>query len=128
MSDKNITIVSNYFWSIYKFRHDVVKMFIKKGYHVNLIAGDDSYIDKFDHPQVTKISIPMNGRGTNLFEEFNTFKEIYKAHKLIKPDLVFNFTLKANIYSGIICRFLNIKYISMITGLGHIFIGKKNYS
>lgn len=125
MGDKNITIVSNYFWGIYKFRHDVVKMFIKEGYHINLIAGNDSYIDKFNHPQITKITIPMNGRGINFFEEFNTFREIYKSHKLVKPDLVFNFTLKANVYSGIICRFLNIKYISMITGLGHIFIGKK---
>ena len=125
MGNKSISIVSNNFWTIYKFRHDVVRMFIKEGYHVNLIAGDDLYIDKFNHPQITKVPIPMNERGINLFEEFNTFIEIYKSHKLAKPNLVFNFTLKANIYSGIICRFLNIKYISMITGLGHIFIGKK---
>ena len=125
MGNKNISIVSNNFWTIYKFRFDVVRMLIKKGYHINLIAGDDSYIDKFDHPQITKISIPMNERGMNLFQELNTFIEIYKIHKLTKPSLVFNFTLKANIHSGIICRFLNIKYISMITGLGHIFIGKK---
>ena len=125
MGDKYISIVSNNFWTIYKFRHDVVKMFIEEGYHINLIAGDDSYIDKFNHPRITKIPIPMNERGINLFEEFKTFIEIYKSHKLFKPDLVFNFTLKANIYSGISCRFLNIKYISMVTGLGHIFIGKK---
>tara|TARA_B110000858_G_scaffold168734_1_gene197392 strand:- start:43 stop:1152 length:1110 start_codon:yes stop_codon:yes gene_type:complete len=125
MKNKSISIVSNNFWTIYKFRFDIVMMLLDKGYHLYLIAGNDSYVSKFNHPQITKILIPMSERGMNLFQEFNTFMAIYNTHKSAKPDLVFNFTLKANIYSGIVCRFLNIKYISMITGLGHIFIGKK---
>ena len=126
MKSKSISIVSNNFWTIYKFRFDVVMMFLDKGYHVYLVAGNDSYMSKFNHPQITKILIPISERGMNLFQEFNTFMAIYKAHKDARPNLVFNFTLKANVYSGIICRLLNIKYISMITGLGHVFIREKN--
>ena len=55
-------------------------------------------------------------------KELKTFISIHKLHKKIKPDLVFNFTLKPNIYSNLSAAILNIKTISMITGLGHIFI------
>ena len=122
MNKKSISIVSNNFWTIYKFRLDIINLLISKGYHINLLAGKDSYLDKFKDPNITNVVIPMNERGMNIFQEINTFKNIYISHKKLKPNLVFNFTLKPNIYSGLACRFLNLKYISMITGLGHIFI------
>lgn len=124
MNMKTITIVSNNFWTIYKFRLDVINMLLDDGYCINLLAGKDSYIEKFKNPKIILAPIPINERGMNIFEEIRTFIEIYKNHKKIKPALVFNFTLKANIYSGLICRILNIRYISMITGLGHIFINR----
>lgn len=125
MNKKNISIVSNNFWTIYKFRLDIIDLLISKGYHVNLLAGKDSYLDKFNNPNITKIIIPMNERGMNLFQEISTFVKIYNSHKKLKPSLVFNFTLKSNIHSGLACKFLNLKYISMITGLGYIFIKNK---
>ena len=126
MNKKSISIVSNNFWTIYKFRFDIINLLISKGYHINLIAGKDSYLDKFKDPNITNVVIPINERGMNIFQEINTFKNIYISHKKLKPALVFNFTLKPNIYSGLACRFLNLKYISMITGLGHIFISSSH--
>ena len=57
MKNKSISIVSNNFWTIYKFRFDIVMMLLDKGYHLYLIAGNDSYVSKFNHPQITKILI-----------------------------------------------------------------------
>lgn len=122
MNMKTITIVSNNFWTIYKFRLDIINLLLDSGYHVNLLAGKDSYIDRFKNPKITTVPISMNERGMNFFQEVHTFIEIYKNHKINKPSIVFNFTLKGNIYSGLACRILGIRYISMITGLGHIYI------
>tara|TARA_Y100000996_G_scaffold409609_1_gene390556 strand:+ start:6 stop:1136 length:1131 start_codon:yes stop_codon:yes gene_type:complete len=126
MNKKSISIVSNNFWTIYKFRYDIVKLLIQNGYHINLLAGEDSYIEKFDNPNITTVKIPINDRGMNLIQEINTFRKIYVIHKKLRPDLVFNFTLKPNIYSSFVCRYLNIPFISMITGLGHVFISDRN--
>ena len=53
-----------------------------------------------------------------------TKAEIYKLLKNIKPDYVLNFTIKPNIYGSLICKYLNIKNINTITGLGNIYINK----
>ena len=119
---KTITIVSNNFWTVYKFRLDVISMLLDSGYHINIIAGKDSYIDKFKNLNIILSPVTINERGMNFFQEICTFMEIYRNLRKNKPSLVFNFTLKANIYSGLACRILNLKYISMITGLGYIFV------
>jgi glycosyltransferase involved in cell wall biosynthesis len=40
----------------------------------------------------------------------------------LKPDLVINFTIKPNIYGSISAGLLGIPSISVITGLGYVFI------
>ena len=39
----------------------------------------------------------------------------------MKPDLVITYTIKPNIYGGMVCRFLKIPYAVNITGLGTAF-------
>ncbi len=126
MDKGHITLVSNNYWTLYKFRYDVIQMLIKEGYKVNLIAKKDSYHKFFSNKKIIKHFISLQERGTNIFYEIKTFREIYRLHKIIKPKIVFNFTLKPNIYSSIATRILGIKTISMITGLGHVFIQNNN--
>ena len=60
---KSITLVSNNYWTLYKFRYDVIELFLTQGYQVNLIASDDSYSDKFDNENIKKYYVPINSRG-----------------------------------------------------------------
>jgi len=122
MSQKNIALVSNNYWTLYKFRYDVIQMLIKEGYSVHLIAKDDGHYTYFKHKNIHIHFLSLEERGVNIFKEVATFIAIYKLHKKIMPSIIFNFTLKPNIYSNIAARLLNIKTISMITGLGHVFI------
>ena len=122
MNQKSIAMVSNNYWTLYKFRYDVIKMLIDEGYIIHLIAKNDSYEKKFKHKNIHIHFLSLEERGKNLFKELRTFASIYMLHKKIKPSLIFNFTLKPNIYSNLSAAILNIKTISMITGLGYIFI------
>ena len=121
---KSITLVSNNYWTLYKFRYEVVELFISKGYQVNLIASDDPYSDKFDHECIKKYYVPINNRGISFIDEFRTFINLFKIYKSLNSGLIFHFTIKPNIYGSIICRILRIKSISFITGIGHTFINK----
>jgi glycosyltransferase involved in cell wall biosynthesis len=127
MNRGSVTLVSNNYWTLYKFRYDVIQMLVDEGYSVNLIAKKDSYHKYFSNKNIKKYFLPLQERGKNIFNEIQTFLAIYKLHKRINPQIVFNFTLKPNIYSSISTRILGIKTISMITGLGHIFIQKNNF-
>tara|TARA_B100000953_G_scaffold299663_1_gene300262 strand:+ start:2700 stop:3809 length:1110 start_codon:yes stop_codon:yes gene_type:complete len=123
MADKkSITLVSNNYWTLYKFRYDVIKLFLSKGFHVNLIAVKDSYSNKFDDKDMTKYYISMNNRGLSIIGEIKTFVELFKIYKKINSDLTFHFTIKPNLYGSMICRLLDLKSISFITGIGHTFI------
>lgn len=124
MNKGRITLVSNNYWTLYKFRYDVIQMLVNEGYSINLIAKKDSYHANFSHKNIKKHFLPLQERGKNIFNEIKTFLTIYKLHKEINPKIVFNFTLKPNIYSSICTRILKIKTVSMITGLGHVFIQK----
>jgi len=122
MKNKLIGLVSNDYWTLYKFRYDIIQMLIRKGYKIILIANKDKYHKKFNNENISKHFIPLKDRSINIFSEIKTIINLYKIYKKSNFDLIFHFTLKPNVYGGIIARFLNIKTISMITGLGYIFI------
>ena len=123
---KTIALVSNNYWTLYKFRYDVVQMFIKKEYKVILIAGKDSFHTNFKNNNITKIFLPIDERGMNPFSEIKTILSLYRIYKHIKTDLVMHFTIKPNIYGSLMSKILDIKSISFITGIGHIFLKKKS--
>ena len=41
MNQKSIAMVSNNYWTLYKFRYDVIQMLINEGYIIHLIAKND---------------------------------------------------------------------------------------
>lgn len=101
-------------------------MFIKKEYKVILIAGKDSFHTNFKNNNITKIFLPIDERGMNPFSEIKTILSLYRIYKHIKTDLVMHFTIKPNIYGSLMSKILDIKSISFITGIGHIFLKKKS--
>ena len=63
----------------------------------------------------------MERRGDKIFSEILTLFKIYKIIRKIKPDIIFNFTIKPIIYGSLVSRFLNIKTINTLDGLGASF-------
>ena len=101
-------------------------MFLKKGYQVILIAGKDSYHQKFNNNQINKIFLSIDERGLNPISEIKTILNLYNYYKRIKPNLIIHFTIKPSIYGSIVCKLLNIKSIAFITGVGRIFLKNKS--
>ena len=125
--NKSITFFSNNYWTLYKFRYDIIQSFIDENYQINLIGRYDSYENKFNNPNIIKYNIDIDERGYNPFRELVTFFKIFLVYRKIKTSLIFQFTIKPNLYGSIISRLLNIKSIVFITGLGSVFIRKKTF-
>ena len=118
---KKIIIFSNTSWSLYNFRRNLLIELIKKKFKVIVLSSKDKTTKKLRDIGCSFHEIQMKRRGDKIFSEILTLFKIYKIIRKIKPDIIFNFTIKPIIYGSLISRFLNIKTINTLDGLGASF-------
>ncbi len=123
---KSVTLFSNNYWTLYKFREDVVKLFLKRNYKVILIGKFDGFEQRFVDKNIIKYNLNVDERGYNPFKELILFIRILLLYRKISSDIFFHFTIKPNLYGSLSASLLNYKYVSFITGLGSIFIREKS--
>lgn len=119
---KKIAFVDNTLWGLLNFRGDVIKALYKEGNRITLIAPFDPNISLKEYQGIEYISIKLSRKGKNPFQEIKYLFFLYKIYKENKFDLVFHYTIKPNIYGNIAAKLNKIKSISIIPGLGHLFI------
>lgn len=118
-----VIFVSNTSWYLYNFYNELISFFISEGIEVIILSPDEEYFEKLSSLGATCSTIPLSRRGINPIEDFILVKNLFCIYKKINPELVFNFTIKPNIWSGFVCKKLKIPYVNTISGLGSSFIG-----
>lgn len=118
-----VVLVSNTSWYLYNFRRGTIEALRGGGYRVVALAPEDAYSFRLvDELGIEHVSLPMEGKGTRLLGEGSSLVSLANILRRLKPAFVFNFTVKANIYSGLACRVLGIPYANNISGLGTAFL------
>ncbi|MGL4534214.1 MAG: glycosyltransferase family 4 protein [Fusobacteriaceae bacterium] len=118
-----IMFVANKLWDVYIFRKGVILAFVKLGYEVIIVAPDDKRIDLVKELGVKKvIDISVDKRGINPIKDIELFMTLKKIYSEEKPNLIFHYTIKLNIYGSLAAKSVNIKSIAVLTGLGYSFI------
>ena len=120
MSSK-IALVSNTSWSIYNFRLGLIRALKSEGYDVIVIAPKDNFTAKLIAENVQVETIEIHNYGINPFKELNIISQLKSIYKRTKPDLIFHYTIKPNIYGSIAANQIGIPSIAITTGLGHLF-------
>lgn len=69
------------------------------------------------------IDTDLDRRGINPFTDVKLIRNYFKIINKIKPDKVITYTIKPNIYGGLVCRIKGIPLYANITGLGTAFQG-----
>ena len=123
---KKIIIVSNVSWNLYNFRLSLMKAMQNAGHEVIAVAPYDRYSQKIIDAGFEFHDIKMNAQGINPIEDIKTTYGFYKLFKKISPDLIFQYTIKPNIYGSFVAKRLNIKIVNNIAGLGTLFV-KENF-
>lgn len=121
---KKIAIVSNSTWNIFNFRLNLIRKFKSEGYRIIVIAPIDEYISYLNESYFTK-HIPLkrlSAQGKSPLSDLMLTFELYKIYKREKPDIVFHYTIKPNIYGSIAATWAKIPSISILTGLGYTFL------
>lgn len=123
-----ILILANSESGFYQFRKELAEELINPGSYLKnedhekcelfLSVPKGSFIPKLEEIGVKFIETNVDRRGLNPKKDWELFKFYKKIIREIKPDYVFTYTIKPNIYGGIACKLLKVPYIVNITGLG----------
>lgn len=103
---------------IYNFRLELVERLIEEGYEVWISSPNGKKIEYLQKMGCHFIETNISRHGMNLVEEAKLLLYYINILKRIKPDMVFSYTIKPNIYGAMACRLLKIPCVANITGLG----------
>lgn len=117
---KKILILANSDIGLYKFRKELIQELLKK-YKVFISLPYGDFIPYLKEMGCEFINTDIERRGMNPFQDFILLKSYYEIVKKINPDLIISYTIKPNIYGGIVARLNKIDYAINITGLGTTF-------
>ena len=118
-----IFIIANSYWNIYNFRYSIIKKLIREKHQIFVLAPPDKFKPFLMNLNLTTIDITLKNNQNFIFDIISLFKLFY-LFVFYKPDYVFTFTIKPNLYASIASIFLKTKVICNISGLGSSFLVK----
>lgn len=117
---KRILILSNSSEGIYNFRRELVqemtrtdKLFVSVP---DTVAAEDLRLEGCEI-----LPIKMNRRGINPLQDLKLMASYAGLIRRLKPDVILTYTIKPNLYGGLMAGFLGVPFIPTITGLGTAF-------
>jgi glycosyltransferase involved in cell wall biosynthesis len=125
-SKPSIALVANTSWSIYKFRLYLIERLLKEGFHVFVLAPRDAYTSTFEHLEGVTYTplLHLKGKTISPFSDLLLYRELLRQYQTLRPDLIFHYTIKANLFGSLAAARAGIPSISIITGLGYSFSDK----
>lgn len=122
----NILILANNDVGLYKFRKELIQELIRQGNQVIVSVPNGDLIANIRKLGVKVILTDVDRRGINPMTDLKLLMRYFRMEITLKPDLIVTYTIKPNIYGGIVSRIFRIPYAENITGLGTTF-QKENF-
>ena len=119
---KKILIATNHAYMLWQFRRELIAE-LGKDYEVvlSLPFDEEQHEKPFQEMGVKCIDTPIERRGINPLTDFKLMEHYKKIFRDERPDLVITYSIKPNIYAGLICGRMGIPFCANVQGLGTAF-------
>ena len=118
-----VFLTSNTSWYLYNFRRSTITALREQGNQVVCLSPLDGFSQRLaDELGAEHIALPLDGKSTGAVQELRSLRFIWSVMRRYRPEFVFNFTVKMNIYCGLVCALQKIPFANNISGLGTAFI------
>ncbi|MEJ2769674.1 glycosyltransferase family 4 protein [Mycetohabitans sp. B46] len=117
-----VVLVANTLWSIVIFRPGLLRTLVKMGVDVVVMAPVDDTLPRARELNVRVIPLELSAKGTNPLRDLGLVRTLMTRYRALKPDLVFHYTIKPNIYGSIAAKLAGVPCIAVTTGLGYAFM------
>lgn len=124
MRNKKILFINNKLGGLIQFRLDVMKHLEGQGYEVEAVVplSEKGLVDT---KGIRVEYLPFNRTTTNPLSDLLFFYRLIKIFKKERPQYVFLYTIKPNIYGSIAAKLCGIPSTMMMAGLGYTFTNNK---
>lgn len=113
-----IILAANDTTFIYNLRREILEGLVAEGYETAVMCQVLQFQNELEQIGCKVINIETARQGKNPFKDVALFRRYYQALKEYRPDVLLGNNIKPNVYAGLACQMLGIKYIPNITGLG----------
>lgn len=109
---------------MYNFRIDVINYLIAQQYRITVLAPDDGYSAKLTAAGCAFQPIEFNNKTRNPVSDFLFYRMLRDHYREIRPDFIFHYVAKPNIYGSLAAGAEKIPSVAVVTGLGYPFARK----
>lgn len=117
-----ITLVCNTAWAIYTYRQGLIRELAARGVEVIVLAPRDRTFELLTAMGCRCIDLPVASKGTSPRDDLRMLWALFRHYRSIRPDIVFHYTIKPNIYGSIAAKLAGVNSVAVTTGLGYVFI------
>ena len=113
-----ILILTNYDGGLYLFRRELLEELLAHGDEVHVSLPLGAFSGKLEAMGCKLIDTPLERRGMNPLADIALYRMYKRIIQEVRPDVVFTYTVKPNVYGGLACQRNKVPYLSNVTGLG----------
>jgi galacturonosyltransferase len=117
---KRLLVIANSSSGLYDFRGMLLKELLKE-YDVTVSVPAELKTEQLKELGCHVIDTKVDRRGINPVKDLKLLLQYGKILRQEKPDQVITYTIKPNVYGGLVCKLRKIPYAANITGLGTTF-------
>lgn len=117
---KKIMILTNHSYMLWQFRRELIAEFMRT-HEVVISMPFVGHEEDFQAMGLRCIETDIDRRGINPKTDLKLLKAYYQMLKEEKPDMVITYSIKPNIYAGLVCGWLRIPFCANVQGLGTAF-------
>lgn len=118
---KKVLVLANFDVGLYKFRKELLQELMNQGAKVYISLPYGTLVEPLKEMGCKFVETNVDRRGMNPLKDYKLIIEYLKMIRKIRPDMVITYTIKPNLYGGMVCRMLRVPYAMNITGLGTAF-------
>ncbi|KPF50044.1 hypothetical protein D621_13660 [beta proteobacterium AAP51] len=120
-----VAIVANSSWYLANFRLNLIERLKQSGCQVLAISPVDRHVGRLSACGVRHAEWVMNAASRRPWEELRAVRHLGGLLRDFGADVVFSYTPKANIYTGLALRGEGRTFVPNVSGLGYAFV-KRN--
>lgn len=113
-----ILILANNDVGLFKFRRELLEALLAAKHEVYLSLPNGGFVPDMIKMGCKFINTEISRHGTNPVTDLLLILQYKKIIKSVKPDIVFTYTIKPNVYGGFACQLSKVPYVANVTGLG----------
>ena len=118
----HILLTVNSAWNVWNFRRPVVEAFANEGHTITVLAPQDDSVPQLKRLGCYVRPLKMSVKGINPIHDIMLYYNFLRIFREERPDIIFSFTIKNNIFGCLAAKKCGIPIIPNITGLGTAFL------